>query len=232
MKSFRTALLAALAAVSACSLDTTDRISQPPRLRVINAAPSTTGVTVHLNQNSSGILPLPLGFEEVSEVCPMIVDATHQVAFLQGSTTLASVTAPFAENASYMVLLVENAGTFKAVLLSDGEAAPAANNGFRFVNATTVAGDVYATSPGENPGPATLVVGNLAPLATITNPSSAFVFRSETATRIRLYDVGTTTTPRADLTLANTGSRRLTAVVFTDKTFPEDPGAIQVNACP
>jgi hypothetical protein len=233
MNPLRFASVLALAAASACSLDTTDRISQPPRLRVVNAAPSTTGVTVHLNQNSTSILPLPLGFEEISELCPLIVDATHQITFRETGDSLAAVVAPFAENLSYMLFLVESSvGSYKAVLASDTETAPAASNGLRFVNATSTAGDVHVTTPGEAPSASSLAVGNLAPLAMMTNPALTYLFRPETATRIRLYNVGTTATARSDITLAGTGGRRLTTIVFTDKTFMEDPGALQVNACP
>lgn len=232
MTRIRLALVVTLAAASSCNLDTTDRISQPPRLRAVNAAISTSSVNLHLNANSVGLLGEPLDYEGVTPSCVLIIDDTHQLSFVQGGTALASVTSAFAENASYLVLLLENAGTFKAVLASDTETAPTGSNGLRFINATTTAGDVYVTGPGEVPSTATLAAGNLAPAASSTNPPLAFVFRPETATRIRLYNVGNTTTPRADLTLTLTGPRRLTTIVFTQPTFAEDPAAIQVNACP
>ena len=119
MTRFRLPLIACLAALSACNLDTTDRIDQPPRLRIANASINTTGVNVHLNDNTTGLLAAPLGYEEVTESCLLILGAMHQLRFVQDGVTLASVTANFADNTSYLATLVENAGTFKAVLASE-----------------------------------------------------------------------------------------------------------------
>lgn len=232
MTRFRFPLLAGFAAMSACNLDTTDRISQPPRVRIVNAAVSTTAVNVHLNENVTGVLATPLAYEGATEGCLLILAATHQLRFVQNGVTLASVTAPFAENPSYLATLVENAGTFKAVLASDTGVAPAGSYGLRLINATAAAGDVHATTPGEAPGASTLVAANLAPVATITNPALQYAFRPEAAARVRLFDTGTTATARSDLTLASTGARRLTTVIFTEPTFTGDPAALQLNACP
>lgn len=232
MTRFRVPLLACLAALAACNLDTTDRIDQPPRLRIVNAAINTTGVNVHLNDNTTGLLTTPLGYEEVTESCLLILGATHQLRFVQNGVTLASVTATFADNTSYLATLVENAGTFKAVLAADTEVAPTGSYGLRLINATTTAGDVYANVPGDAPGASTLVAGNLAPVATMTNPVLQYAFRPEAATRVRLFNAGTTTTARSDLTLASLGAQRLTTVIFTEPTFTGDPAALQLNACP
>ena len=224
-------LVPVLALAAACNLDTEDRINQPPKLRVVNAAQTTAPVNLHLNTNTVGLLADPLEFEEVTPDCLLILEATHQLSFVQGGTVLAQVTHAFAENASYVVVLVENAGTFKAVVVADDATAPSGSNGLRFINATATAGDVHVTSPGEAPAASTLAAGNLASLATANNPSLPYIFRSETATNVRLFDAGTTATARSNVTLAGTGPRRLTNVIFTPPTFAADPGAIQVNAC-
>lgn len=215
--------------VSACSLEVVEGNAAPPQLRVVNAAPSTSRVDVHLNGAAQSITPNGLAFRDVSD-CLLVLNSSHQVGFVENGSTLASTTSLFENQKSYMVVLVNAGTTYRALTLPDDESVAAGSVGVRVINASASAADVYITSPGADPSPATKVAGNLAPLAT-TNTAPPFFVRPETDVRVRVYDVGSTTNDRADLTLGILSLSRRATVVITDRPFSGHPGAMQVNAC-
>jgi hypothetical protein len=232
MNPIRLALLASLALSAACNIDQNDRIPPgPPRLRFVNAAAAASNVTVHLNDSPQSVVTGGLAYRTATDNCSLVFDGTHKISFVQSGNTIASVTAPFAIGTAYTVVLVSNGSTFRALALRDDEIVAAGNNGLRLINATQTAGDVYVTAPGSDPAPATKAAGNVGSLA-LSTEAPPYVVRSDTDIRIRLYDVGATSTDRADLTLAATLVNRLSTVIFVDRTFGGDPGAFQLLTCP
>lgn len=214
---------------AACDLETSGVGSQPPRIRAVNAASATTGVTVHIDDAQQPMNTDPLEFK-TGTACVMVLDATHKFAFVQNGQTLASVTGTTEAGKSYTVILVSAGAAYRALLLSDNETAASGTNGLRFINSTSAAGDVHVLPPTGSPAQATLAAGNLGQLA-LSNATPPFVFRSENDTRVRLYDVGTTSTARSDLGLALLPPSRLANIVFVDKAVDVEPGALQFNAC-
>lgn len=225
----RLIVLALFMPVIACELDPSGTGLGPPRVRVVNAAAGTSTVTVYLDGAQQGMTTDPLSYKSGSD-CLLVADAAHSFVFAQSTGTLASVSGTMERGKSYTVLLVASGTTFRAVLLLDEAVVPTGNNGFRFLNATSVAGDVYVTVPNAVPSVATKVAADLGALA-LSNQQPAFVMRPEGDTQIRLFDVGTSTTPRADLGLALLPFSRLANIVFVTKTIDSEPGALQFNAC-
>jgi hypothetical protein len=113
----------------------------------------------------------------------------------------------------------------------DIEAATTGTVGIRLINGTSTAGDIYVTAPNEDPSAATRVLANVAPAATAASVNLAFHMRPETATRVRLFDVGSTTNPRADFTMTGTNDRNLTTVILLPRIATTDPSGVQVNVC-
>lgn len=225
------ALTSVVAAVG-CNLDTNDRLPPgPPRVRFVNAAPGSTNAMAHLNQAPESVTPGGLAFREITPNCLLIINADHQISFVEGGTTLASTTALLRRDNAYLVALVKSGTTYRAVALAHDQVVAEGNTGMHFINATSAAGDIHVTTPTGTPSTSSVVAGNVAPLAA-TLATAPYVTRPEAEIRIRLYDAGSTSADRADLTLANVGLARLTTVIFTDRTFTGDPGAMQVNACP
>ena len=92
--------------------------------------------------------------------------------------------------------------TASASLLTDSFSTPAAgNSALRFFNATGTAGDIYVTAPG-GAVTGTPSSGNLA-AGTATTTFSSF---PNTDSQVRLFDVGTITSARGDVTLGALGA--------------------------
>jgi len=219
----------ALLGCAACSLDVAANNGQPAQIRIVNAAPATTSVTAHLN-GATEAMTAALPFKGQSLGCPLIFPAIQDVVFRQGTNTLGTATGDFMAGASYTIVLVNTGTAFRALALADAANVTAGNHALRFINATATAGDVYATPPaGPGPGTSFLAVGNLAPLATTTE-IPVYLQRAAADIRIRLYDVGNTTTPRADITLGAFSNGAAT-VVFTDPTSAADPGVFLISPC-
>lgn len=225
-------MLTSLVAAAACNLDTNDRLPPgPPRVRFVNAAPGSTNAMAHLNQAPESVTPGGLAFREITPTCLLIIDADHQISFVEDGNTLASTSALLRRDKAYLVALVRAGTTNRVVAVAHDQVVAQGSTGIHIINATSAAGDVHVTAPNVAPSPNSVVAASVQPLAATpgTPPS---VVRPESEIRIRLYDVGNTTTDRADLTLANVGLSRITTVIFTDRSFTGDPGAMQVNACP
>lgn len=218
---------------SACSLDAPVGGRTFPQVRLVNAAPATAGltpaVTAHLNQSTNAMAP-SISYPGQTDGCPLILSATHEIAFEQNGTTLAATTNRYDLDGRYTVVVTNTGTQYRALQLSDRDAVAVGNNGLRFINATSTAGDVYVTPPGVAPSAAYKVRSNLAPLATTTEVPP-YVQRPETDIRIRLYDVGDTSTPRSDVTLGQLFASKLATIVFIPSTGASDPGGFQVNPC-
>src|SRR5258705_2140081 len=133
------ALGAALLVSNACSLDAPVGGRAFPQVRLVNAAPSTAGltpaVTAHLNQSTNAMAP-SISYPGQSDGCPLILAATHEIAFEQNGTQLASTTGRYDIDGLYTVLVTNTGTQYRAVQLMDNDAVATGNNGLRFVNAT------------------------------------------------------------------------------------------------
>lgn len=228
----RLAVLVALA-VSATACDDDDPVQpdpDPALLRVVNAADvadvqlAIPGTTTPLAQD--------LDFRDFTQACVEVPAGQQTLTFSSSGIELATTTFAFEENERYTAFLVASGPTRRAVIRPDDEVASTDNNALRLINATTTAGDIYVTAPGDTPAPSFLAGGNIGPLAT-GNDAPAYVHRSTQHTQVRLFDPGVTDgTPRADFALTGLPTSRLATVVFTEAGTPAGPTAFMVTPCP
>ena len=224
-------LLASLLAASLAGCD--DDPTTPhdvAKVRIVNAAPGTSAVDVMLVGTATPVATL--NFRGVTETCVEVPagGAQQGLTFRAAGTDLATAVFTPLKGERYTVVLTASGATRRAVALSDNESAVAGDNAIRLVNATAAPGDVYVTPPGAASGPSTLVAGNLGVLAT-SNDVPAYYARPTTDTEVRLFDVGTTTNPRADITLTALPASRMATVVFTEPGTPAGPTAFVVTPC-
>ena len=209
--------------------DTTGPTQQFARLRIVNAA-DIADVQVRRTGTATP-LATDLDFRGVTQSCVQVSAGEQALVFSSGGVDLATTAFTFEADKRYTAFLVASGTTRRAVVSSDNETASTGNNALRIINATTAPGDVYVTEPTGAPGPAFLAHGNMGVLAT-SNAQPAYVHRNTAHTRIRLFNVGTTTgTPRADFTLANLPASRLATVVLTEAGTPAGPTAFMVTPC-
>jgi hypothetical protein len=198
-------------------------------VRIVNAVLGSSNVEVLRTGESAPVATLD--FREYTATCVDVPAGTRTLTFQSGGTPLATVEATFGAEDNWSVFLTAANGTYRAVALSDVHRAATGNNALRFINASSSPGDVYATDPNAAPGPSTLAVGNLGPLA-LSNEEPPYLARPTTDTRVRFYDVGVTAgTPRGDITLRDVLAARLATVVFTDPGTPPGVTAFIVLPC-
>lgn len=235
MTSARLALLAGLVAVAGCNLDTSNRVTLPPQLKLANGSTTTTGVHLYLRGEDDPLLAVPLAPESSEPSCLFVLNGNHTFDFVQNDTLYASVQGGLVTNASYLVVLVSQVTpgdtVYRTIVAGDDAEPTTGNYGLRLINGTNTAGDIYVTTLSDNPTAATRVAANVPPAATAAQLSLAINMIPEGRTRVRLFDVGATTNPRADILITDTDLRRITTVVLTEKTFTADQGGFQVNAC-
>jgi hypothetical protein len=235
MKIIRLPLLAALAFAAACNLDTGNVANVPPSLAIVNASPHSAFMHLHIDGNTS-LTEVPLQPRQADPGCPFILNGTHNFDWVQNDTLYASVQGSLIINHTYLSVLVSavinNDTTYRSLVAGDDiEQAPASSNGIRIINGTSTAGDVYVTGINDDPTPATKVLTNIGPAATSTTVDLSFHMLPSTATRVRLFDVGSTTNARSDILLTNPGTRGLTTVILLPRGAADTQGGIQVNAC-
>ena len=230
-----TALIAALAAlgVAACSSDNTTAPGSTASVRIVNASSGTSS----LNASSSGTpLATALAFQNTNAAaaCVTVPAGTRTIDFSStgGTGNVASVTSDFQAGQNYTVVLYGPSGSQKAVVMNDMFTAPSSgNNAIRFFNATGTAGDIYLTTPTATVS-GTPTVSNLAAgSATGMTSGTAFGTYAATNTRARIYDVGTSTTSRADFTLGTMPSNGVTTVVLTPSMTTGGATGFTVNPC-
>ena len=203
-------VLAALVTVAACSDDDDDDgptgNQGQATVRVVNASSANATVSV-LNGNTTLAPSVAFG---TAGSCVTVPAGSQTLTFRSGTTNVAATAAtPFTANTKYTVVLTGSGATAAATVLPDAFTAPTAgNNVVRFVNATGTAGDVFLTTA-DGAGTGTPTAGNIGAGAFTTFASSA-----NTNVRARLFDVGTTATPRADVTITGVTNGPAT-VVFT-----------------
>ena len=214
-------------ALCGCDLTTDTSTDQPPALRVVNAT-NISSVTVHLDA-----LQLPfatVASNSATPGCLLIAPGNHVVSFLRDGLLLDEFSINYARNAGYVVFLVGDATTSRAFAISTNQSVADGSNGLTLINATTTAGDVYVTGAADDPTAATKVATALAPAASGT-AAPPFVLTPAANLRVRLFDVGTTTDPRSDISLVPLLASGQGVVVFTDRVAATDPGALQLDPC-
>jgi hypothetical protein len=213
----------------ACDLEVENPQAQPSLIRIVNAAPGTTAVSAFL-----GAAPEPLAnslsFKGQTEGCFLIFPSRQTLSFVQSNSVLTQVESSFASEGEYTSVIVGSGTTYRAVVMADAGTPAVGNNALRFVNVTGSAGDVYVTPANAAPAPQYLARSNLAPLATSTE-DPAYVQRAETDVRVRLFNVGSTSNPRADITLTALQISRRVTIVFTTPVDATDPGAFLIHPC-
>jgi hypothetical protein len=235
MKIIRLPLLAALAATAACNLDGGNVPNVPPSLAIVNASPHSAFMHLHIDGNTS-LTEVPLQPRQVDPGCRFILNGTHIFDWVQNDTLYATVQGSLIVNHTYMSILVSavinDDTTYRSLVAGDDiEQATAGNNGIRIINGTSTAGDVYVTGINDDPTPATKIMTNVGPAATSTAVDLSFHMLPQSADRVRLFDVGSTTNPRSDILLTNAGVRSLTTVILLPRSASETQGGIQVNSC-
>ena len=219
--------LTAVVVVAVCDLSTDIETQEPPAVRFVNASTSSA-VTVHLDGT-----PTPMATvasNAATPNCPLLAPGTHVISFLENGQLLDEFLNAYAREVKYVAIVTNSGTTFRAFGFATNQEVAATSNGLVLINATTAPGDVYATAVTDDPSAATKVATNLSPAATTTSPPP-FVITPSSNLRVRLFDVGATTNPRADMTLQPLLEQRVGVVVFTDRIVGTDPGALQVDPC-
>ena len=238
MKKYAILSLMAVLALGACDDDDDPTgNNQTAQVRIVNATSATTGTNTFTsvnvfrgNDQLVGGVPAGVSTSTVnaSACSPTLTVPTGSQTLnfrASGQTTnAASVTHTFVANRRYVVVLTgnNNTGLNAKVFEETTGTAASGNRRIRFFNASSTAGDIFAspTTTGAPTGSATV-----AGLATRTE--SNFIDVPNANVGFRIFNTGTTTTARQSLTLNTTNFPASGAMVFFT-----DAGAFQVNACP
>ena len=216
--------VASAASVAACSGDGPgyrDPIlggTARARLRVVNATTDIASVQLFSATTAVGNTVGNTNFG--GECVDVAVDQPLTFRANGETATLATVASPnLSRDGSYTVILYGTGTPLRMAVVSD-DALPSpgsANNGVRFFNATSAAGDVYVTAPDAAlptaPSVSALAVGQS------TLGGTAFGIYPVASTLVRLYDVGVRTgTPRvtASVAAASLSDTRTWTLVLTE----------------
>lgn len=226
--------LAATIPLAACDDDDdlgTGPINETANLRIVNAAQNTTDIEVYQLGNDTPIATLD--FRETTEQCVEVTAGPTAFSFQAGGGEIAATLGTLEEGGNYTLMLVGTGASVprRAVLGSDEHTPAAGSNALRLVNVTSTSGDVYATTPTGAPAPNNLLAGGLGPLANSNASLGEYFAVTTERTRIRLYDAGTTTTARADFTLAGLPASRMATVVLTGTGASVTDRAFAVFPC-
>ena len=219
------ATLTALGAVAGCLSSTESPRSDPPVLRLVNASPESF-VTVHLDSLTEPLTTL--SSNTAAPGCFLVLPEEHVVSFILNGETLDEFVTTLRRDSEYVVVLTKIADTFHAFAVPNDQNVPPGTIGLTLINATATPGDVYVTGASEEPTAATRVGTDLAPAVSTAVPP--YVTMTSSKLRVRLFDVGTTTNPRADISLDPLLDGRSLAIVFTQGAFPAS-GAIPIQPC-
>ena len=215
-------------ALAACDDDEITVPNQTASVRFVNA--SATNATV--NGTVAGTATASnIAFQTGSAACANVPAGTQTVGFTNSTGTAIGSGASFnfVAGQRYTVVLYGNGNT--QVFTDEFNAATAGNNNIRFVNATTTAGDIFGTTAtGTVSGTPTRA--NLGAFSsTGTSGAAAFGSYVNTNTRYRLYDVGTTTTARGDVSLGTLPANNTTTVIFTPNATGATSTGFTVATC-
>ena len=238
MKKYAMLSLFAVLALGACSDDNNNTLgpTNSAEIRVVNASTGLPSVGLFRNGNE---LVGGVGFQTAS-ACTNLkrVPSGQQTLEFRSTTnpsTVKTVSANFAAGQRYTVVLYGPTNALQAVVVPDEQTpvnATANNNRLRFINATATAGDIFATTGTGNATGTPTIAG----LGAGAGTSGATMYQNlaNTLVRFRLYNTGTTSSPRGDYTINTTTSfptSRNATIVFTDAATGQTATAFQINNC-
>lgn len=212
--------------LSGCLSSTEFSRREPPAVRLVNAS-AESFVTVHLDS-----LPEPLATLSTNTAAPecfLVLPEEHLISFIHNGEALDEFETTLERDSEYVVVLTNIGDTFHAFAVTNDQSVAAGSIGLTLINATSTSGDVHVTGASEDPSPTTKVATDIAPVAS-TSGEPPYAITTSSKLRVRLFDVGTTASPRADITLDPLLDGRSLAIVFTQGAFPAS-GAIQVQPC-
>ena len=202
--------------LGACGGDGSTGPTAQANVRIVNVSSTTTNLNA-----KSGTLPLASSviFQNAAATCAQVDAGSQTIEFTSGasSTSVGSVTYNFQSGASYTVVFY---GANNAVVYPETFTAPNSGNmALRFMNATATAGDIFLTTPAGsvsgNPTIANLAAGQVSGFSTVSAPGGTFGSYPSTNTRVQLFNVGTTGTPRSDFTITTLPTNRVGTAILT-----------------
>jgi hypothetical protein len=222
-------VLALTALISiACGDDPPTGTQEFAHVRVINASPTTATATVSADGQNLGTV----AFRSASATCVGVPVGSRTVTFASGGANVATTPAfNFQADQGATVVLFGTGNTRTATVFADNFSAAATGmNQLRFINAQATGGDIFVTTPtGAVTGtPSAAVAAGQAS----TGGSAGFLPFATANTRVRLFNTGATTAPRADLTLGSLPPSRTQSVVFVEAGTPAGATAFAVDPCP
>ena len=233
------AILATVALLVGCGDDNNDNATEPEDLaivRIVNASPSTAGLNA--SSPDDGTLATGLNFQNTNAAsgCSTVEKNDNgRINFTAGSanTAVGGLDQYFVGRQSYTVVFF---APDNAVAFPESFGTPASGNmGLRFVNGTGAAGDLYLTTPtGAISGAPTIANFGNRQVSGFSDPVTTGGVFSEyplTNTRVRLFNVGTTTNPRADFTISNLAANHVGTVVLTPPPTGGTTTGFLVNTC-
>lgn len=228
------AALASVGFVAGCSSDATNP-SKIANTRFVNASVGTASLTA---TNEGRGVASGLNFQNTNAPagCSTVEEGSdEQIDFFLGgsSTSLGSIKAPIVAQKNYTVVFY---APNTAAVLQDQFTAPGAGfNALRFINATGAAGDIYLTTTAAvvsgSPTVANLANNQVSGFNSSSAPGGTFVNYGNGLTRVRLFNVGTQTNPRADFTITQLPANRVGTVVLTPAPSGSSTTGFVVTVC-
>ena len=217
---YRLCLLSMIVLTTACNSEQPTTPGTPQletaRLRIVNAAPGVQGVEV-VRTGVATPLAQNLNYGSFTQSCITLpANIAHTLAFRSGGTEVATATFTPVPDGRYSAFLTSAGTTRRAFIVADDDVVPAGNNGLRFINVSSAAGDVHVTTPGGAVTASTRAFGNIGRTA-MGNAEPDYIMADTSRKQVRLFDVDATTgTPRADVALSGLPASRLVSVVLAD----------------
>jgi hypothetical protein len=224
-------ILSSAVLVLACDDDNDPTGNNTARVQFINAAAGTATTDVMLGTET---LASSIGFQTGSSTCVEVAAGSHVLNFTSAGNILATTQSfSFEAGQQYTVVLGGIGATRTTLIVPDAFTTPSAgSNALRFINASSTAGDVYVTAPAAALGTAAVAALGANTATGGSSGLNAYMPFPTTNTQVRFFNTGTTTgTPRADITLANLPSSRVTTVVFTNAATVGGSAVLQINPC-
>ena len=231
----------AAAAIVACDDGDIVRPASPQgfaTLQIVNAVLSVDTIGLHLDggqypiqfaraRNTSG--------STAANACVNFPAGQYTVAVhrLRENTPLATTQYEFEGGERYTLVFSGPAASPSITVLEDNFTPPDTSQNIlvRFINASSTAGDVYATAANASLVGVQPTVAGLAP---VSGPTADLPWTTipRTNTQVRFFNTGVSSgTPRATLNLTGLPANRVTNVVFFDPPPPAGVTALRFNAC-
>ena len=207
-------------------------------LQIVNAVTTVDTIGLHLDDAQ-----FPIQFARArntsgaaaTNACVNFPAGEHSVAVheLRQTTELASLEYDFEGNERYTLVFHGLEASPEITVLEDNFTPPDTSQSIlvRFINASSTAGDVYATTAGAVLTDVQPTVAGLVPVSGAT-ADVQWITIPKANTQVRFFAPGIKTgTPRATLNLTGLPANRVTNVVFFDPPPPAGVTALRFNAC-